>query len=350
MLLAWRQETPRALILQLNDLCVAEVLSNDGDVNASRPGMLAWVAQQARQILCADAAPSSPAGTYPPPSALMPPVEGRHVVCSAIWNGQKEIVAALMVWPSQALRSAAEGAPWGASQVADDVLESMSDAFFAVDRKWTVLRVNAHHVALSQIRREDQLGKNFLDLFLFSPEAKKSKYWINYHKCMRERAAVCFEEYYPSLDIWTKVRAYPTADGGIAVFFSDVTEQKKSYSRIEFEKKKFEAIFLDSPAPMALLRGPDLIFEKINQKYQALMGARQLLGKNLVDALPELIGQPFPQLMGQVLDSGRAYAASETLVRLVRREGGHLEDTYFDFSYSRIEDGENRPYGVYPRH
>jgi signal transduction histidine kinase len=234
-----------------------------------------------------------------------------------------------------------------AEQQMVDVLESMSDAFFSVDRSWIITRINATHERSTHYSRKDQIGKNLLDLFFAMPEARESKYWASYHKVMNERVPAEFEEYYPPFDLWTQVRAYPTPDGGMAVFFTDTTEQKKISQRIEAEKHKFESIFVDSPASMALLRGPDFVFEKVNAKYKELLGGRELVGMPLLEALPELRDQPFHALMKRVYETGEPFRGSEMMALLVRKPGGAPEETFLDFTYSRVDDGVGKAYGVY---
>ena len=114
-----------------------------------------------------------------------------------------------------------------------DILESMTDAFFSIDKDWIITRVNSLHEKATQKRREEQLGKNFLDLYLFMPEAPETNYWINYHKAMKERIPVYFEDYYPPLDLWTGVNVYPQADGGLAVFYRYITEQKRAQAALQ---------------------------------------------------------------------------------------------------------------------
>jgi PAS fold len=81
---------------------------------------------------------------------------------------------------------------------------------------------------------------------------------------------------------------------------------------------------------MALLRGEALVFEKVNTKYQELMGGRELIGKPLVEALPELKDQPFHELMKQVYETGKPFIGREMVARLVRRPGGEPEENWFD--------------------
>jgi two-component system CheB/CheR fusion protein len=227
-----------------------------------------------------------------------------------------------------------------------DILDSMGDAFFSLDSEWKITRVNHRHEEVSRISKEQNLGKNFWDLF---PGAKdpESKYYQNYHRTMKDRISTSFVDHYAALDLWTEVNVFPTSDGGIAVLYRDITIRMQSEKLILAEKHKFEAIFEDSASSMALLQGEDFVFEKANANYLGLMGHREIIGKSLLEALPELRGQPFHQLMKDVYMTGKPFVATDMLARLVREKGKEPEDVYFDFTYSRVLDGEGKPYGIY---
>lgn len=111
-----------------------------------------------------------------------------------------------------------------------DILEGLNDSFFSIDANWNLSRINSRMEATTQIKREEAVGKNF---FLTFPMEKDSKYWINHHKIMEERVRVQYEEYYEPLDLWTEARGYPTADGGIAYLFRDITEEKRAQKKLE---------------------------------------------------------------------------------------------------------------------
>ncbi|RZA05140.1 MAG: PAS domain S-box protein, partial [Proteobacteria bacterium] len=134
---------------------------------------------------------------------------------------------------------------------------------------------------------------------------------------------------------------------GYAGTVIDVHDRKLAEIRIEAERQKFEAIFVDSAASMALLRGPNFIFEKINPRYKALLGDRELIGHPIFEVLPELHGLPFKDYMREVFATGKPYVATEMPVKLIRRPGGVPETTYLDFTYTRVEDGQGLPYGIY---
>lgn len=134
-----------------------------------------------------------------------------------------------------------------------EILESVSDAFFAVDKDWRIVFVNSNQERVSSTPRSESLGRIFWEVF---PAATRvtSKYWIEYHRCMEDRVPVSFVEYYAPLNVWTDVRAHPTPEGGIAVFFRDVSEEKKAGEALrlqaEFEQQLVGIVSHDLRNPL----------------------------------------------------------------------------------------------------
>lgn len=126
----------------------------------------------------------------------------------------------------------------------EDVLESMSDAFFALDKNWKFIRVNSNYEKMTRTKFEYCEGRNIWEVF---PKAKLGQFWIKYHVAMDDRKDVHFEEYYPPLDGWFDVSAYPTKDGGIAVFFRDVSIQKRIQKEADEANERFKSLVDSSP-------------------------------------------------------------------------------------------------------
>ncbi|HXH31932.1 MAG TPA: PAS domain-containing protein [Bacteriovoracaceae bacterium] len=227
-----------------------------------------------------------------------------------------------------------------------EVLEGMNDAFFAVDKDWNIIRMNQNHERVTQIKRTDQIGRWFFDIFPTSLE-KTSKYWTEFNRAKNDKVPVYFEEYYPVQKIWTSANAYPTASGGMVAFYRDITEQKHAAQNLADEQYKLATIFKESPVAMALFTGREMVIEMVNSKYLELFEGREILNKPLLEALPELAGQGFEELILKVLETGEVYKGSEVLARIKRRTNQYLEDCFFDLTYVRIMDAEGQPYGVY---
>jgi PAS domain S-box-containing protein len=119
--------------------------------------------------------------------------------------------------------------------------------------------------------------------------------------------------------------------------------EQQALLQAQAERQRLHDILMDAPAVIALTHGPEHIFELVNPLYMRATGkGREILGKPIREALPELAGQGIYELMDQMYASGKAHEGKEMLVRLDRTGDGTLEDVYFNFAYqpSRDESGE----------
>ncbi|MBC7457166.1 MAG: PAS domain-containing protein [Bdellovibrionaceae bacterium] len=234
-----------------------------------------------------------------------------------------------------------------------DTIESMSDAFFAIDKDWKITRVNAHQEKVTGIQRDDQIGKDVRQLFFSEPDQKNSVYIKSYTKAMSERVFVKFEAYYEPLTLWTEVRVYPKSDGGLAVFFTDITERKATEKQLEqtaerltFESHNLVSLLEASPSPNVLWRTKDLIYERVSPSYQALFPQKVLIGKPIREALPEKEYENFFPILKDVFDTGHSVTMKEQVVPL-DIDGTGMKDRYYTISFFQIKDAHGQPYGVY---
>ncbi len=227
-----------------------------------------------------------------------------------------------------------------------DALESMSDAFFSLDKDWRFTRVNRQHEKVVQLGREHQIGKSIIDVWFNDPKYEDSLYLKSYRKVMTERVPVTFEDYYDSLELWTEIRAFPKSDGGIAAFFTDITERKKNEAELVAQREKLEAVFHGTDSPMVLFRGSELVYEMANRKYLALISNRDVIGKKLSEALPEIVNSEFHSIIKRVHDTGEAMHLLEGHTQVLNAATGEVEDRFFDTTFTRINEGSGKQYMV----
>lgn len=101
------------------------------------------------------------------------------------------------------------------------------------------------------------------------------------------------------------------------------------------ESGRLRALFEQAHGFMAIVRGPHHVFEFANAAYLTLVGQRALIGKPLREALPEIEGQFFFELLDQVYQSGESFKAVDQQVTL-RQPDGRLHQAYLDFVYQPI--------------
>jgi len=104
-------------------------------------------------------------------------------------------------------------------------LEHMSDCFLVLDRDWRISYANTAAVQFLHRRLEDLLDKVYWEEF---PPVLGTITEREFRRVVTEQMTVKFEVYYTPWERWVEVRAYPVPEGGITVFFLDITARKQA--------------------------------------------------------------------------------------------------------------------------
>lgn len=105
-----------------------------------------------------------------------------------------------------------------------DILESITDGFYAMNKNWEVTYINKEAERILNCKRDHLLGKNLWDFF---PRSREGEFYPQYERALKEKISVHFEECYTALGVWGSMHVYPKKDG-LAVYFVDITAQKKN--------------------------------------------------------------------------------------------------------------------------
>jgi PAS domain S-box-containing protein len=122
--------------------------------------------------------------------------------------------------------------------------------------------------------------------------------------------------------------------GGILVTCMETTEAVMANQRIEKSQKELLQLFDESPVAIATIsRNDDLVFEYANPFYGVLVGRKpeEIVGKPLLEALPEITEQGFDNLLNDVIQTGNPFIAAEVAVDILRAE--KMETIYVDLTY-----------------
>jgi PAS domain S-box-containing protein len=119
-----------------------------------------------------------------------------------------------------------------------DILESISDAFYTLDREWRLTYINSKAEELWGRSREQLLGQNIWEEF---PQAVGSQSYWQIRRAAEEGVTTTFETISPVLGKWIAGRVYPSPSG-VSVYFQDITERKLG----EEERARFVAIVKSS--------------------------------------------------------------------------------------------------------
>ena len=133
---------------------------------------------------------------------------------------------------------------------------------------------------------------------------------------------------------------------GISVVCIDVTEQVVNEIKIQEKEILFRELMEISEYSTAMYRGKDLFIEFANdQMIQSWGKTRDVIGMKLEDALPELEGQPFIDILKNIFDTGEPYIAKEDKVDLI--VDGHLQSFYYSISYRPLRDRNGEIYAIW---
>jgi PAS domain S-box-containing protein len=110
---------------------------------------------------------------------------------------------------------------------------------------------------------------------------------------------------------------------------------------------KIEQLFECAPGCIAVVRGPDHVFEVANAAYRRLVAREDLIGRRAADALPELAAQGYLSLLDDVTKSGEPFFADAAPVALQREPGMPPETRFISFVYQPIKDEEGTVTGIF---
>ncbi len=116
--------------------------------------------------------------------------------------------------------------------------------------------------------------------------------------------------------------------------------------KYKLQKERFIQFLMQAPAGVCILGGNEFVFEIVNPVYQALFPGRELLGKPVLEAIPELIEDPILDILNGVMKLGKTFRALDRLIPMARTTDGAIEDRYFDLTYQARFDDHGTPNGI----
>ena len=133
---------------------------------------------------------------------------------------------------------------------------------------------------------------------------------------------------------------------GTLVVCAETTTRHLTVENLREERTRLAELFQQAPAFFALLRGPEHVFEMINPLYQELVGTRNLIGKPVREAFPEIKGQGYVERLDEVYQTGTPSIGRGTRINLARGESDALEERYVDFVYQPMRETDGTISGI----
>ncbi len=151
-------------------------------------------------------------------------------------EGTPEIVNGITIDVTQIREM--ENKLWESAREREDIMESITDGFFAINKDWEFTYINKEFELILQLNGDELIGKNIWETI---QGVEEMQVYSELYKAAKENHTVRFEEYFPPLKKWLSVNAYPTKEG-LAVYFRDITEEKKRILKIEEQNEKLTEI------------------------------------------------------------------------------------------------------------
>lgn len=259
------------------------------------------------------------------------------------------------------------------------VLAASPNPYVMLDRDLVIAWANDAYLRVTMRRREDLLGRKMFDAFPSDPASESHQLLRRSFDTVirtREQDEIALIRYDianadGSMDVryWSATHTpFLDASGQVERILQhtvDVTElhelrqlrdqaglvkrasavQARNLA-LDDQARQWRQLFEQAPGFLALLEGPDHVFRVANAAYRRLVGERDLIGRPVSEALPEVVGQGFTELLDKVSSTGEAYVGHGERVLLQVPGDGEPTETYLNFIYQPINDESGAVTGV----
>ncbi|WP_165251718.1 hybrid sensor histidine kinase/response regulator [Paludisphaera soli] len=181
-------------------------------------------------------------------------------------------------------------------------------------------------------------------------------HWFQtYHRVTAERRPIRFVATAEQMGgSWFDLYALPLEGRKVAVLFKNITDKVRAEQErerllldLKTEKGRLASVIENAPAFICSLRGPDHVFELANRLYQEMTGGRELVGRSVREAFPDLEGQGFFELLDQVYRTGEPFLGKEMPIRFGRDGSAGAETRILNFVYQAVHDPEGEVSGIF---
>ena len=184
-----------------------------------------------------------------------------------IKDREGNIVGVVTVFQDATVRRRHEAALRASEERHRNILESITDAFCALDKDWRFVYVNRQAEVLLGRTGEDLLGKDHWEEY---PTTLGTEVEQHYNRAVAEQVAVSFETFYAPHDRWYDIHAYPSTDG-LSIYFRDVTVRRRQEDVLREGDRQFRTL-ADSIPQLAWMARPDGFIYWYNARWHEYTG------------------------------------------------------------------------------
>lgn len=135
--------------------------------------------------------------------------------------------------------------------------------------------------------------------------------------------------------------------GGVLVVCTETTEQVLAEQRLAAQAERQRRLFERAPGFIAILNGPDHVFEFTNEAYARVTGRTGFVGRSVREVFSDLEGQGIFELLDRVYSTGERYVAEQIPLRLQPEPDAPVQELALNFIYEPIRDDSGKVTGVF---
>ncbi|MEO5607931.1 MAG: PAS domain-containing protein, partial [Polaromonas sp.] len=152
--------------------------------------------------------------------------------------------------------------------------------------------------------------------------------------------------------VWIDLDYSPVIDAaglpaGVLAIVAETTTKVRAEQRVSSERERLHRMFAQAPSFMAMLRGPDHVFDLVNPAFMQLVGPREVLGRPVREAFPDIEGQGYFELLDKVYASGEAFFGPARPGWVQRTPGAAPEQRYVDVVYQPLRGDDGQVLGIF---
>lgn len=221
------------------------------------------------------------------------------------------------------------------------VLDTISDGVASLDADWRFTYVNRKGELLLRQQRQQLLGRSLWEVF---PHLAGTPVEKDLRRTAASTTQRRLKVFHPLLYAWHEVDAIPNR-GALILVLRDVTDITRM-RQTEALRAAVREILDPAPIAISVLRGPEHRIEYMNPMARRLLGGRDLEGRTVRNAVPEVEGQGLFEILDQVYQTGEPFEGKAVPIRLDRFGDGTMEEATFDITYQPFFEADGAVAGV----
>lgn len=245
----------------------------------------------------------------------------------------------------------------------DVVLDSLPGVFFVLDTEGKVVRWNNRSSDIFNLTPDEIEGKLATD---FIHEDDKKQVFKEISRVLEEKR-ITFELTLDTSDetpvIYRFIAKTLEQDGQTYIVGTgiDVSEQKELEKRIhsllqeekaqrkeaEADRDILQAMFEEAPSPKCVLEGPEHRFVIANKSYRKVVGQEDIIGKRVIDVIPEVEEQGYIDILDEVYQTGEPFLGEEENIFIDKDNPEEKSNYIFNLLYAPLFDENDEVYAIF---